>query len=91
VLLVQNWIGCGDAVFVVAITSGCAFVVPRKLPLEPFHAEVMLLPVSSHAVVPMVLESNIVPLASGSVQVRFPVSVAGWSVPVYPPVWDNWM
>jgi hypothetical protein len=46
----QIWIGCGVVVFVVAITSGCAFVVPRKLPLVPFHAEVMLLPVSAHAV-----------------------------------------
>jgi len=44
-------IGCGVVVFVVAITSGCAFVVPRKFPLEPFHADVMLLPVSVHAVV----------------------------------------
>jgi hypothetical protein len=45
----QICIGCGVVVFVVAITSGCAFVVPRKFPLEPFHAEVMLLPVSAHA------------------------------------------
>jgi hypothetical protein len=43
-------IGCGDPVFVVAITSGWVFVVPRKFPLEPFHADVMLLPVSVHAV-----------------------------------------
>jgi hypothetical protein len=45
----QIWIGCGVVVFVVAITSGCAFVVPRKLPLEPFHADVIALPVSAHA------------------------------------------
>jgi hypothetical protein len=45
----HTWIGCGDAVFVVAITNGCAFVVPRKFPLEPSHAEVMLLPVSNQA------------------------------------------
>jgi hypothetical protein len=45
----QICIGCGVVVFVVAITSGCAFVVPRKFPLVPFHAEVILLPVSAHA------------------------------------------
>jgi hypothetical protein len=58
-------IGCGDVVFVVAITSGCAFVVPRKFPLVPFHAEVMLLPVSAHAVA----AAN----ADGSSHDRFPL------------------
>jgi hypothetical protein len=42
-------IGCGDAVFVVAITNGCAFVVPRKFPVVPSHAAVIALPVSAHA------------------------------------------
>src|SRR5205823_6759635 len=40
---------CAEAVFVVASTSGCASVVPRKFPVAPFHAVVPLLPLISHA------------------------------------------
>src|SRR5690349_20222560 len=40
---------CGVVVFVVAITSGCASVVPRKFPVVPFQAVVPLLPLISQA------------------------------------------
>jgi hypothetical protein len=54
-------------VFVVAITSGCAFVVPRKFPLVPFQADVMLLPVSAHPAPPP-------PSADGSSHDKFPLA-----------------
>jgi hypothetical protein len=62
----QICIGCGFVVFVVAITSGSVFVVPRKFPLVPSHAEVMLLPLGAQPAAP--------PSADGLTHDKFPLA-----------------